>query len=482
MFDAEFYPTPKSVIRKMVEPYRNKIEDLAILEPSAGKGDILDFIKENYFTSRYNNERFNPYCLEKSKDLQFILNEKKYRVIGDDFLSYSGDYFFDLIIMNPPFSNGDEHLLHAWNILKEGDICCLLNAETLNNPFSERRKLIAKLIEDFGSVEFLGSAFQKAERTTDAEIAIVRLAKKEKNNLDFNFEGVNSEDNINLNEDILNNQLMALDTIGNMVLQYERLKETFVSFLKANDGLKFYSQGLFTEYATIEKLITADGNNKQKYNSFCDNTKLEIWKMVIDKTGMQRYMTNNVRQNFSKFITSQGSMDFTKENVKNLIRTLILNKNTILENAITDIFDLFTKYHKENRCYIEGWKTNDKWKVNMKVILPGFVETNYNGNYSRNVHHWDQYSDIEKVMCYITGKTYESITHLDDLIRQVRIGDFSAQRSEFFTFRCYKKGTLHIEFNDPYLWEEFNLRACAGKNWLPEAEQKEYEQKLKMVI
>ena len=59
MFDKEFYPTPKHVITKMLQPYMdqkkrvyggtaNYFTDISILEPSAGKGDILDYINDKF--------------------------------------------------------------------------------------------------------------------------------------------------------------------------------------------------------------------------------------------------------------------------------------------------------------------------------------------------------------------------------------------------------------------------------------------------
>ena len=48
---------------------------------------------------------------------------------------------YDLIIMNPPFDNGDKHLLKAIDLQKNGGaIICLLNAETLKNPYSKYKK------------------------------------------------------------------------------------------------------------------------------------------------------------------------------------------------------------------------------------------------------------------------------------------------------------------------------------------------------
>jgi hypothetical protein len=37
------------------------------------------------------------------------------------------------------------------------------------------------------------------------------------------------------------------------------------------------------------------------------------------------------------------------------------------------------------------------------------------------------------------------------------------------------KGTIHLEFKDEKLWAEFKMRACAGKNWLPENEKTEWQ-------
>jgi hypothetical protein len=85
-----------------------------------------------------------PYCIEKDKQLQEMLIGKKYQVIDNDFLAYEPDMIFDYIIMNPPFSNGEKHFLKAWGIARNTEIVCLLNAENINNPYSESRKLIIK--------------------------------------------------------------------------------------------------------------------------------------------------------------------------------------------------------------------------------------------------------------------------------------------------------------------------------------------------
>ena len=98
--------------------------------------------------------------------------------LGSDFLASNYDILFDLILMNPPFWNADKHLIHAWNIMVSGDIVCLVNSETINNPHTESRKLLMKIIEDNkGTIEDLGQCFSTAERPTDVNVSLIRLTK-----------------------------------------------------------------------------------------------------------------------------------------------------------------------------------------------------------------------------------------------------------------------------------------------------------------
>ena len=79
--------------------------------------------------------------------------------------------------MNPPFSNGDKHLLKALKMQeKGGGIICLLNAETLRNPYTETRKELVKQLNKYNAqIEYIENAFVSAERRTGVEEEIIAM-------------------------------------------------------------------------------------------------------------------------------------------------------------------------------------------------------------------------------------------------------------------------------------------------------------------
>ena len=164
-----------------------------------------------------------------------------------------------------------------------------------------------------------------------------------------------------------------------------------------------------------------------------------------------------------------------------VFQSMIDNRGQIMEHCLMDVFDWMTKYHKENRCHIEGWKTNDAYKVNQKVIIPGYIDVSslkYGGSFY--IYRHDKIDDIDKVMCMLTGKRFEELSEEGGLMSSALRKRFNEMRnpqvgqvfdnnveSEFFELKFFKKGTLHFKFKDKKLWENFNLQVAKGKGWLP---------------
>lgn len=461
IINKNFYPTPENIIEKMWAKSKNRYK--RILEPSAGSGNIVEFIKRR-------NVHAQIYCIEKEPELRAVLHSKGYKIIHDDFLNYDNDIDFDLIIMNPPFDNGAKHFLKAWDIASNTDIICLLNEETVLNTYTKERELLLKIIQDNnGEIEYLGSCFKDSERKTDVKVALVTIKKRESNK-QYSFKPEFKQfSKISFFENIdLSNTLAVQDKFYDLELRFNKVKELFNNLLKTLQELEYYGNNVLADDKSLGiKYILSkmlDKDYSELFSCFNEEIKKRAWKHLISKTNIADVSTSKVKDDIVKFIDQQSNVAFNKENMLLLLDTLFANKENIAQSSIDEAFETMTRYYPENRIHIEGWKTNDAWKVNRKVILPYATDFSFNGKISIYYTMKRKLEDIEKGLCFIAGKNINNINSITNVVTEYSQVWYD---SEFFKFKLFKKGTIHLEFKDVYIWEQFNIQACKFKNWLP---------------
>lgn len=214
----EFYPTPEELVNKMLDGVNlNYVK--TVLEPSAGKGNIIQGLKNH---ARYQNLDID--CIEINKDLRNCLKGAGYRVVGDDFLTYTTMKQYDLIVMNPPFSNGDAHLMKALKMQQRhgGAVIALVNAETIRNPYTNLRKELVQLIENAGgTAEYIEHAFLEAERQTEVEVALVRVKFPEPERISSIMDKLQKEKAVKEHDPVEQQFLADNDFIKAIVDQYK---------------------------------------------------------------------------------------------------------------------------------------------------------------------------------------------------------------------------------------------------------------------
>lgn len=203
--------------------------------------------------------------------------------------------------------------------------------------------------------------------------------------------------------------------------------------------------------------------------------KKSAWREVLQPDRCEESALYGVQKEIDRILESNERMAFSEENVYALVESIFLNRGAILQQCVVEAFDLMTRYYDENRVHVEGWKTNDAWKVNRRVVLPRVVSVTFSGSgYVSYGNSRQNLNDIDRAMAFLEGKKLESVPRtavcaLEEHFKECG-DDFSGVlfESTYFEMRCYKKGTLHIYFKDKGLWERFNLTAARGKNWLPD--------------
>lgn len=529
---SEFYPTPERIVEKMLS-----CVDLdhchSILEPSAGKGDILRVIARKAATryGKYGKQSLDVDCIEVDPYLRQILkfnfseereNELKRRerslkdskvydrekhdyiwksaadqleyqnvvtellhffedgihIVHDDFLTYTPFKSYDLIIMNPPFSNGDKHLLKALKIQsKGGKIVCLLNAETLRNPCTEtRRELLKQLYAADAHVEYIENAFSSAERKTDVEIALISVSiEQEKEESDIYSHFKKAEEMEDTFETAT--ELEVTDYIKAAVNLFNVEVKSGLELIRQYRALIPYMSKEFGKEDSSPILRLTDsterGYESVSVNSYLKAVRLKYWKALLANPKFTGQLTSKLQEEYRNRVSALQDYDFTEFNIKTLSLEMGSRVKQGIEDEIIKMFDRLTEEHcyypecQKNRHLFDGWKTNKAHKISKKVIIPCYgVFDSWDGR-PRTYRAREVLEDIERILNFLDGGMTRDVDFWNTLENSFKQGITKNIPLKYFSATFYKKGTVHLVFTCPELIDRFNIYAAQQKKWLP---------------
>lgn len=493
--NADFYPTPADVIERMMmdEDFYGKV----ILEPSAGSGNIVGWLQKHGAAE--------VIACEKDSHLRKLLSGKC-RIIADDFLSVTSEDISHVhyIVMNPPFSEGAKHIIHAYEIAPPGcTVVALCNSSNLSNYYSSRNKELAELVELHGQSQNLGDVFSKAERKTNVDVALVKLYKEGEGESEFAnyFFSQVDEDAANLNH---KEGLMQYNIIRELVNRYVSACKMFDEVLAATERINAaaeyedYSQETDDEgnvktvknhygYLPIRFKAVDMSDKAQVVNHAVYKKELQkyYWRIIFRKLNMEKYATKDLKEQINKFIEQQTNVPFTMGNVYRVIDMVVQTSGQRMQKALLEAFDRICSFSAENSTAGEKWKTNANYMVNRRFIVPYVCQGYYwCSKDSYPMLNFDSYSrreeieDVVKALCFLTGRRYEEIEEL----RTHEGKEYWGEWFEWGFFRCkgYKKGTMHFEFLDEDVWYKFNVEVSKLRGWiLPKKTEKPKKTKKK---
>ena len=488
--NPDFYPTPEKLINKMLDGLEWKMIH-TILEPSAGKGNIVEALREK---QKFNNKWYTTIkldidCIESDENLRAVLKEKNIRVVHDDFLTYDTMKEYDLIIMNPPFSNGCKHLLKALELQQRngGAVVCLLNAETLKNECNNERIMLNRMLREYNAdIQYIQDAFADAERKTDVEVALVKVKLPDVHRESFIFDGLEkAKERKEYVYNTENTQVAENDFFKAIVEQYKMEVEAGVKFIREYYAMAPRILYRFKKDEKTGKTVQSGGNildlrigrNSATINEYIREIRGKYWSALFDNPKFIGQLTYDLQRAYYNKVEELKDYEFSLHNIYEL--KIDMSKKVVkgIEDTIISLFDeLSSKYSYYDECannihYFNGWRTNKAWIVNKKVIIPlrGWrdLEYSWGGFKPTNRDVIGKLKDIEKCFNYLDGGLTEAVDLEKSLEFAEEYGESKNIVLKYFNITFYKKGTCHITFTNDELLKKFNIFGAQHKGWLP---------------
>lgn len=500
MFNKDFYPTPVAVIDEMMEGYT--VRGRVVYDPQAGKGDILKWA--------INNGAADVIASETDPQLREILKPIA-PLIGDDFLKVESHQVshVDFIIMNPPFSDEERHILHAFEICPPGcQVISLCNSGTIRNTYTQNRRRLEQIINQFGSSQNLGAVFaREAERRTGVEVSVIRISKPaEDGSRDNEFSGFYLEEDPEEQQGAANG-IMKYNEVRDVVNRYVAAVKTYDQMLAIGQQMDSVLSGFYGH--SLAFTCTQDGAPMLR-NRFKKALQKAGWEYIFEKLNMEKYATRGLKEDINKFVEERKDLPFTMRNIYRMLYIVVATKDQRMDKAAKEVFEKLTSLAEDNKMGLPGFKTNSHYLIPRKFIVPFMC---YQDSFYKQYHpndikirggYLDYILDLQKVLCHITGTQHEDLLRFSEVVdyqyrfRNAVTGKYIQSKSwkgamitndpdealrylealkadgvpaeminyrpkygelfewNFFKCRAFKKGTMHFEFKDESTWELFN--------------------------
>lgn len=536
-----FYPTPPALAAKLVEGIQMH-QDMTILEPSAGTGNLILALAPalySFYYSRacYGDMRLTVDCCEIDPALRGILLENfsknaianckkaqeeileiegcgkynastmsddsrtvyealcqtealiekaKIRIVHDNFLSYHTESHYDIILMNPPFADGDAHLLKAIQMQKRsgGIIRCILNAETIRNPYTNRRKLLVQWLQELGAeISFELGAFQDAERQTDVEVALIKLEIPKPELFSEFWNKCEKAQREAEPTAEMPTDLVLPDIIKQFVARYNVEINAGCKLIREYIALSPYIMRSATKSEYNKPILmmgvgTASASEHPSINEYILCVRYKYWALLFQRKEFTGQLTKNLQEMLNSKVNEMVNYEFSEFNIRQIMLEMQAAMQQGIKETILELFETLTVRHSynsewsQNIHYYNGWKTNQAWRINpKKVIIPGWVYPDF--SWSKNTFEpgkaYGYLSDIEKALNYLDGHMTEEVRLDWQLNAANTCGKTKNIRCKYFNVTFYKKGTIHIMWHPECqdLIDRFNIYCAQHRNWLP---------------
>lgn len=185
--------------------------------------------------------------------------------------------------------------------------------------------------------------------------------------------------------------------------------------------------------------------------------KRTAWSVLVDHLGLKVVMSIAKRNEFERQLESGDLPEIDERTIVGVLLGLAGQAQDFARDAAREVFDFLRPSHP----YFGGqYKTNDAFRVGRRVILTYMVEPGYSSGKFRVSYHKDQHVlALDSVFHLLDGKGVLR-DHRGPLFKAVSESTTGRGETEYFRFKAFKNGNLHLEFKRLDLVKQLNLLAA----------------------
>ncbi len=187
-----------------------------------------------------------------------------------------------------------------------------------------------------------------------------------------------------------------------------------------------------------------------------------IWHTMVERLEIRRFMSVAAWEELQREIDKGEVPELTEEAILAMAKQFSDRAPAMLEQAVAEVFDFLRPPHSE-------YKRNSEFEVPRRVALTWVIDTWYTKTFPSKFlqprHQCEQkLTALENVFSSLDGKgstTKSHVSQLSEAIRKTKRGALG--QTDYFAFRGFNNGALHLEFRRSDLLLRFNQIAGGSR-------------------
>jgi hypothetical protein len=247
----------------------------------------------------------------------------------------------------------------------------------------------------------------------------------------------------------------ALQLIQHHDENEKRISDAYDLLIEADVATAQFFRGNFNH----AKYYTPLKSDKEKA---LKNLRVSAWKAIVDQMGLHKFMSMKREKAFEENCEKGDLPPVTDVEVFSFLQDMLNNAHEI---ALESVQELYAWLRPGARSH-DPYKTNQqnaRWKLGKKIILASILNIHYGGKFWVNVYREENVRQLDRIFHLLDGsgvmEGYRS--PLVDAINTCTTSDNAAE-TDYFSFRCFQNGNLHLTFKRLDLVERLNAAAGGG--------------------
>jgi len=255
------------------------------------------------------------------------------------------------------------------------------------------------------------------------------------------------------------NDLMPRQTITQMVSAYDQaiaaIDSGFVLLNLATDVLDrhFSLSHLNNGLNGMQTVVVPKSPDRIK----ADVLK-SAWDYIIKQSGLEYILTRDRADALREQLRKGEMPPLTVDNVMSTFKNFADNVDTFTTEVVKETFEILRPCRNK-------YKTNSEYEIGEKIILERYVEfCKYHKTFSVEYYFLSDIRTIDNVFHLLDGKGHAKAPN--DLLTALKAAckaGVQEGETEYFKFKFYKKGTLHLTVKNPELVDMLNQRAGGAR-------------------